>query len=49
MTDSGSVAALYPHFIGEALGLGLADFDTAALKGARPRRLTRLSPHGSAR
>jgi hypothetical protein len=40
VTDSGSVAALYPHFIGLALSLGLADFDTAALKDARPRRLT---------
>jgi hypothetical protein len=40
VTDSGSVAALYPHFIGLALSLGLADFDAAALKDARPRRLT---------
>jgi hypothetical protein len=40
VTDSGSVAALYPQFIGLALSLGLADFDTAALKDARPRRLT---------
>lgn len=40
VTASGSVAALYPHFIGLALSLSLADFDTAALKDARPRRLT---------
>ncbi|MET1087121.1 MAG: RES domain-containing protein [Arthrobacter sp.] len=39
VTASGSVAALYPHFIGLALSLGLADFDTAALKDDRPRRL----------
>jgi hypothetical protein len=40
VTASSSVAALYPHFIGQALSLGLADFDAAALKDARPRRLT---------
>jgi hypothetical protein len=40
VTDSGSVAALYPHFIGLALASGLGDFDTAALKDARPRHLT---------
>ncbi|MEO3935046.1 RES family NAD+ phosphorylase [Micrococcaceae bacterium Sec7.4] len=40
VTASGSVAALYPHFIGLALSQGLADFDAAALKDARPRRLT---------
>jgi hypothetical protein len=40
VTASGSVAALYQHFIGLALSLGLADFDAAALKDARPRRLT---------
>jgi hypothetical protein len=40
VTTSGSVAALYAHFIGLALSLGLADFDAAALKDARPRRLT---------
>lgn len=40
VTASGSVAALYPHFIGLALSLGLADLDAAALKDARPRRLT---------
>ncbi|GAB2754938.1 RES domain-containing protein [Sinomonas soli] len=40
VTDSRSVAVLYPHFIGLALRLGLADFDAAALKDARPRQLT---------
>lgn len=40
VTDSGSIAALYPHFIGMTLSLGLADFDAAALKDARPRELT---------
>ena len=40
VTASGSVAALYPHFIGLALTLGLDDFDAAGLKDARPRRLT---------
>lgn len=40
VTDSKSIAALYPHFIGIALSLGLADLDAAALKDARPRRLT---------
>lgn len=40
VTASGSTAALYPHFIGLALSLGLADFDAAALKDARPGRLT---------
>jgi hypothetical protein len=40
VTDSGSVAVLYPHFIGLALAAGLGDFDTAALKDARPRHLT---------
>ncbi|MBG6218987.1 hypothetical protein IWX75_003475 [Arthrobacter sp. CAN_A6] len=40
VTASASVAALYPHFIGLALTLGLTDFDAAALKDARPRRLT---------
>lgn len=37
---SGTVASLYSSFIGLALSLGLADFDAAALKNARPRRLT---------
>ncbi|MDP9886077.1 hypothetical protein J2W21_003602 [Sinomonas atrocyanea] len=40
VTDSRTVAVLYPHFIGLALTLGLADFDAAALKDARPRQLT---------
>ncbi|WP_416417686.1 RES domain-containing protein [Paenarthrobacter aromaticivorans] len=40
VTTSKSVSALYPHFIGMALSLGLADFDAAALKDARPRQLT---------
>lgn len=37
---SETVACLYPEFIGLALSLGLIDFDAAALKDARPRRLT---------
>jgi hypothetical protein len=40
VTSSGTVAALYPRFIGMALSLNLADFDAAALKDARPRLLT---------
>jgi hypothetical protein len=40
VTASGSVAALYPHFIGLALASGSGDFDTAALKDAQPRQLT---------
>lgn len=40
VTDSKSIAVLYPHFIGTALRLGLADLDAAALKDARPRELT---------
>jgi hypothetical protein len=40
LTESASIAALYPYFIGMALSLGLADFDAAALKDARPRELT---------
>lgn len=40
VTDSKSIAVLYPHFIGIALGVGLMDFDAAALKDARPRQLT---------
>jgi hypothetical protein len=40
VTSSGSVATLYPRFIGMALSLNLADFDAAALKDARPRLLT---------
>jgi hypothetical protein len=34
VTASGSVAALYPNFIGLTLSLGPADFDAAALKDA---------------
>ena len=40
LTDSKSIAVLHPNFIGLALSLGLADLDAAALKDARPRRLT---------
>lgn len=40
VTDSRSIAALHPHFIGIALHLGLADLDAAALKDAGPRELT---------
>ncbi|MDO5753191.1 RES domain-containing protein [Arthrobacter sp.] len=40
VTAAESVAALYPQFIGMALGLGLTDFDAAALKDAKPRALT---------
>lgn len=40
VTDSRSIAALRPRFIGIALHLGLADLDAAALKDARPRELT---------
>lgn len=40
VTASQTVAALYPNFIAMALSLGLADFDAAALKDARPRQLT---------
>lgn len=40
VTDSRSIAVLHAHFIGMALNLGLLDLDAAALKDARPRRLT---------
>lgn len=40
VTASSTIAALHPRFIGLALSLGLDDFDAAALKDARPRRLT---------
>ncbi|MGY3565089.1 hypothetical protein ACVWWH_000782 [Sinomonas sp. RB5] len=40
VTDSRTVAALYPHFIDLALTLGLTDLDATALKDARPRQLT---------
>lgn len=40
VTASQSLAALYPKFVAMALSLGLADFDAAALRDARPRQLT---------
>ncbi len=40
VTHSATVAALRPEFIREALHLGAADFDTAALKNSEPRDLT---------
>jgi hypothetical protein len=40
VTASGTMSSLYSHFIGLALSLGLLDFDAAALKDSRPRRLT---------
>ncbi|MCU1572330.1 MAG: hypothetical protein JWO93_412 [Micrococcaceae bacterium] len=40
VTDSRSLAVLYPNFIGLAFRLGLMDLDAAALKDARPRELT---------
>ena len=40
VTDSRSIAVLHPQFIGLALSLGLLDLDAAALRDARPRRLT---------
>lgn len=40
ITESQSLSALYPHFIGRALSLGLQDFDAAALKDLRARDLT---------
>lgn len=40
VASSETVATLYPNFIGQALSLGLTDFDAAALKDARPRQLT---------
>lgn len=40
-----TIAALRPRFAGIATGgHGLADFDAAALKDARPRLLTRDTP-----
>lgn len=39
VTESKSIAALYPVFIGMALSLGLADLNAASLKDARPRQL----------
>lgn len=40
VTDSMSLAFLYPQFIGRALQLGLDEFDAAALKDSRARPLT---------
>ncbi|WDF35242.1 RES family NAD+ phosphorylase (plasmid) [Arthrobacter agilis] len=40
VTASETIARLHPGFIGLALSLGLSNFDAAALKDARPRRLT---------
>ena len=46
ITTSRSLAALHPVFVGPALGLGLRDFDAAALKDARARELTQqLASH----
>jgi hypothetical protein len=40
VTDSETLAALHPRFAGMALLLGLRDFDAAALKDGRARKLT---------
>jgi len=40
VTASTTIATLHPRFVGLALSLGLDDFDAAALKDARLRRLT---------
>lgn len=40
VTAASSLAALHTVFIGQALRLGLKDFDAAALKDARARELT---------
>lgn len=40
VTAAETIAALRPRFLGLARGYGLPDFDTAALKLARPRELT---------
>lgn len=40
VTTSETLATLHPHFVGLVLSLGLKDFDAAALKDARARRLT---------
>lgn len=40
VSDSMSLAHLYPQFIGRALQLGLEDFDAAAIKDSRARPLT---------
>lgn len=41
VTESESIAALYPHFVVPARQLGKVDFDAAALKDSGPRNLTR--------
>ena len=40
ITSMTSIAALHPKFVSTALGLGLGDFDSAALKDGRARPLT---------
>lgn len=40
VTAAQSLAGLHPEFVGQALRLGLRDFDAAALKDARARELT---------
>lgn len=40
------IGGSHPHFIGVALSLGLLDLDAAALKDARPRRLTQAIAAG---
>lgn len=40
VTSADSIATLYPRFVSFALGLGLNDFDAAALKDGRARPLT---------
>jgi hypothetical protein len=46
VTTASTIAALRPEFISVAVSLGLPDFDSAAIKLARPRELTqRLASH----
>lgn len=46
VTASDTLATLHPQFVGLALALGLKDFDAAALKDGRARRLTQaLATH----
>ena len=40
ITTTNTIAALHPDFVGQALRLGLGDFDAAALKDSRARPLT---------
>lgn len=40
VTATESIAALHPHFVALAHSMSLHDFDAAALKDARPRKLT---------